>query len=238
MRTSLLGALFAIALASHGAGAQRSGFGVGALFSYVLPDPIYDKTTLGATGDLQLDRLSLGAAPAIGARIAYRFGEVWAVSAEASRGSASYEYLVVTPFSQSRRTGGGSVSTMLLSVDRTVARTGDLRLGALLQGGVQRLTVNRDPVVCLPPSLGTPSPCAPAQPWQQAYHVPSVGGGFAVRAQLGERMALDFRGIYSIGRANTRSFWTDLQPALDQYEADRSHWLRVTQLSVGLEIGP
>jgi hypothetical protein len=51
-------------------------------------------------------------------------------------------------------------------------------------------------------------------------------------------MALDFRGIYSIGRADTRSFWTDLQPALDQYEADRSHWLRVTQLSLGLEIGP
>jgi hypothetical protein len=236
MRTSLFGALFAIALVAAAAGAQHPGLGVGGFFSYVLPDPIYEATTPGLIGDQQLDHVTLRATPVIGVRVTALRDERWTVAAEAAYGSTKYDYVIRMPFDQYIRTADGSVVTMLLSIDRTVARTDGLRLGALLQGGIHRLAVNPDPVICVSPA---PSPACPgvAPAWQRAYNVPSVGGGITLETRLGDRMTLDFRGTSSLGRADTRSFWTDLPPSLDQYEADRSHWLRVTQLSAGLEIG-
>jgi hypothetical protein len=236
MRTSLFGALFAIALVATAAGAQHPGLGVGGFFSYVVPDPIYERTISGLIGNEQLDQVTLRATPVIGVRITGFRDERWALAAEAAYGSTKYDYVIGTPFEQFIRTANGSVATMLLSIDRTVARTDALRLGALLQGGIHRLAVNPDPVICVSP---VPSPSCPgvAPAWQHAYNVPSVGGGITLETRLGGRMTLDFRGTSSFGRADTRAFWTDLPSSLDQSEAARSHWLRVTQLSAGLEIG-
>jgi hypothetical protein len=237
-----------LALVTPGAGAQESPLRIELFGSRASPSAVYDKTVTYTpppgstyTGGTSLERLTLESAPSIGLRGAYRLGVLWTVGAEVAWGASDYHYFSRSEsgpsFSEEEFHGSAAIASLLVTAQRPIITgVSGMRIDALLLGGLQRLNVHESPSFCTPPSSGIPA-CSAPERWQGVYDVPSIGGGLALGRSLTPRLALRSRAMYSIGRANTSRFWTDLVPELDQYEADRSHRVGVLQLSLGLEMG-
>jgi hypothetical protein len=237
-----------LGLAARGADAQASALSIEPFGAYVSPGAIYDKTITFVpppgsfvVAGTSTDRLTVESTRAIGVRGAYRLGAAWTASAEASWGLSDYHYFSRSEsgpsFSEEEFHGSAAVASLLVTASRTIVATpAGMRVDALILSGVQRLNVIEGPSYCPPPSLGIPV-CSTPERWQGVYSVPSIGGGLAISRDLTPRLGLRSRATYTVGRADTSRFWTDLLPDFDAYEADRSHRLGVLQLSLGLGIG-
>lgn len=208
------------------------------LAAFISPGAIYDKTTVFPDAPVGVsERLKVDATAALGGRISYRPTPHWAIAAEAAHGSSSYVYRYDSGSLREERRGNSSVLTVQASAARELVSTAaGARVEAVFVGGVHRLTVEKDPV-CGPPSLGSPPCFFSPKRWQDDYSVPFGGAGLGASQRVSRRLSADARITYSFGRANTESFWQDLLPQYDAYEADRHHWVHTVSLALGIGIG-
>jgi hypothetical protein len=235
-----------LALLSSLAVAQDSRISVDPFFTLTVPSAIYDKTTVYPDGTNSL-RLSLATAPVFGVRLGFRLGGPWSVAAEGAYGTSNYTYHSVDAFqssagpfgSETWQTGTGDLSSFSVTVARRMWELANgTHVDALALGGIHRLGIDRDPTDCPPPSMGVPVCTTTAQRWQRRYDTPSVGVGLTIGWPLLPRIGVHARTAYSVGRADTEAgFWTKNLPQYEQYEADRSHVVRVFELSLGVGIG-
>jgi hypothetical protein len=235
-----------LALFSSIAVAQDSRVSVDPFFTLTVPSAIYDKSTVYPDGTSSL-RLSLATAPVFGVRLGFRLGGPWSVAVEGAYGTSNYTYHSVDAFqsaagpygSETWQWGTGDLSSLSATIARRVLDLANgAHIDALALGGIHRFGVDRDPAFCPPPSMGIPVCTPTAQRWQRRYDTPSVGLGLTVGWPLSSRIGMHARTAYSVGRADTEAgFWTKNLPQYEQYEADRSHVVRVFQLSAGVGIG-
>jgi hypothetical protein len=110
-------------------------------------------------------------------------------------------------------------------------------------GGLNHFRLDGTDCRPIPPSQGfggvecdgIPLPAEP--PYEESYSIPSAVGHLAVRRRLTGRIGIEGRGSYSVGRANTESFYQDLIPEFDDFEAPKRVTVHVGQLSLGLSVG-
>ena len=105
------------------------------------------------------------------------------------------------------------------------------QLRATLGGGSYRFALNAY-AQCFPNGF-----CPfPPPPYRSHYNIPTLVGGLLLRQPVTTHFALELGGKESVGRANTKSFFVDLLPQFDQFEAPKTQIVRTTQLSLGISV--
>lgn len=188
-----------------------------------------------------------------GVRVAVPLGGRWAAQAAGAYGSSDFEFRVENTLSEDGELltrdetfnrDEARIITLALAIARTFPLRGDAtEAEAGLGGGLNHFQLAGTDCRPLPPSQGFGGvecngvrlPSAP--PYEESYSIPSAVGHLALRHRVTERIGIEGRGTYSVGRANTESFYRDLVPEFDDLEAPKRVTVHVAQLSLGVSIG-
>jgi hypothetical protein len=193
--------------------------------------------------ELGLDR---GSVPS--ARLSYRVGGAWLLSAEAGAGYARYSYV------DSSRSANGAMYTVArwrgeaqrsfvgIAIGREVFTFKEaLSLWAELGYAVHHLTVGEQKMSCPPPSIGVGPPmfCRRSEPWERTYTLRKVETGLGLGYQVARHLGVQVRAQYAVGSTSTREgFWVPMRPPFTHLEAPTSQWIRTGRLSAGLSVWP
>lgn len=267
MRTLLLLPIIAVLAHAGGAAAQTPtrrvtvtptvGFvAASPLFEH---DPRFDRSLIDPNpefGQYELrdfTRLSLDGVLTAGARVAVPVGGRWTVSADGAYGTTEFEFRrqvgayrgeELLNGSQGSSTMEASLTTFALGVARHFAIPGiSAEAEAGIGAALQHFRLERPECRTAPPSVGFPGFACEGtlllEPprWEKSYNVPGATGHLLLRRRITPRLGIEGRAAYTVGRANTESFYTDLLPELDRYEATKRTNVRTTQLSAGVSVG-
>ncbi len=175
-----------------------------------------------------------------GARVTARVGGPWLVYADVAHGNARMSYVddaratlangtVLTQLQEATR--DARITSFGAGVGRSVTLPRGLpELELTLGGAVQRFGIDQFES-CMP------GPCS-TDPWESSYSVPSVRGGLTLRQTITQRLGLELRSAYTIGRIDTESLNHRLPEAFARYEAPSHHAVRSGEASIGLWIRP
>ena len=230
---------------------------VGLLYQH---DPRYDPAAL-CVGSCpssspyeyrDLTRLQLKGAPTAGVRLSVPLGGRWTAYADGMYGATEFEDREEKgAYSRGALVHGDELmyhsdASIAAFATGVTARLRLPRVGAELDlglgGALNRFSLERPDCRPSPPSQGYfGSTCGPffgakGAPWKGTYNVPSAVGAVALRRRLVGRFGFEGRAGYSVGRANTESFYFDLIPELDRYEAPKRSTVQTLQLSTGLSV--
>ena len=236
--------------------AQAQRFSFAPTIGYTWPTPIFEHTVVfptdpGITATTEHQRLRVHPARVLGGRFGFALTPGWVLYAEGtSSGTTAMDYLDrgdAGPgvFSESRFFRPATFQTLELGAERffhfaTRLPTVGVKLGA----GSYRFAISRNPIPCivLPPTVFSSTPpqptlvCQAPGPWASHYNIASAVAGLVVRQSIGSHVAMELEGKGSAGNANTSSFFVDLIPQFDQFEAPKSHRVNTTQLSLGVSV--
>ena len=228
--------------------AQQPRLTIAPLVGRADPSSIYDHTIVfppassGGSPVTSVERLSVNPATTVGATVDFRVGASWVLSARASRGSSKYEYFQRDEsgglVSQNEERGPAEVTSAALTLGRRFDAVPLLTYLDLFAGGsLQVLNVRPFPGCGAPPpppSAGVVTVPFGCDAWHHRYSAPGVIGGAQLHRRIAEHWGFHGGGSFSLSRADTKVFWTDLLPQYDQYEAPKSHRLHAVQWSLGL----
>jgi len=223
--------------------AQARRFSFAPTVGYMWPTPIFEHTVVfptdpGFTPTTERQRLRVHPALVLGGRFAFALTPRWKFYAEGtSSGTTQMDYsdrLAAGPDVGAYTTAGrpASFHTLELGAERVFHFATRLpTIGVKLGAGSYRFAIANDPLLCggVPNSL-------PACPWANHYNITSAVAGLVVRQSIGSHVALELEGKGSTGNANTSSFFVDLFPQFDQFEAPKTHRVNTTQLSLGVSV--
>jgi hypothetical protein len=230
-------------------GAQEPRLTVAPLVGRTDPSAIYDHTAVyppltgGRQSTTSLERLSVRPATSIGADVDFRITRSWVLSAMATRGSSTFQYIQRDEagglISESTEQGPAVVTSAALTIGRRLDVLPFLTYVDLYAGGaLDMLDVQAGPgcgAPAPPPSNGGPYlPPIGCEDWHHRYSAPGIIGGAQLHRRLAEHWGVHAGGSYAMSRVNTRAFWLDLLPQYDQYEAPKSHRLHAVHLSLGV----
>jgi hypothetical protein len=179
-------------------------------------------------------------------------GQSWTLLADAAYSGTEFEFYELREswngglqgLAETEYRDDASIAILSLAVGRRfrAIRTAEVELS--LGGALQRLQLFRPDCRPLPPSQGIGgTTCGPlfgggTPRWEPTYTAPSLSSAASLRVPLARRLAAEFRIGHQIGRGDTESFYQDLIPELDQYEAPTQTTIATFQLSVGLAWRP
>jgi hypothetical protein len=230
--------------------AQAQRFSFAPTIGYTWPTPIFENTvvfpsTPGFLPGTEHQRLRVHPARVLGGRVGFALTPGWKLYAGGTRSATTAldwldrVDLTVGFVSESRSFRSATFHTWELGAERLFhLATRFPTVGVKLGAGAYRFAISRNPIPCvvLP---NTPPPgavCPAADPWASHYNIVSAVAGLVVRQSLGSHVAMELEGKGSTGNANTSSFFVDLPPQLDQFEAPKTHRVNTTQISLGISV--
>lgn len=242
MRLRLCAPALLLLAAAPAASAQQSRVTVTLTGGQQWNSALFDHTASFTAQDQQIrmaKSVRVPQATMAGARVTARVGGPWLVYADVAHGSAQMSYV-----DDARATlANGTVLTQLQEMTRDARITsfgagvgrgvtlprGLPEMELTLGGAVQRFGIDRVLDDCLP------GPCG-EDPWESSYSVPSVRGGLTLRQVITQRLGLELRSAYTIGRIDNESLNHRLPPGLAAYEAPGHQTVRSGDVSLGVWI--
>ncbi len=210
--------------------------------SYVWPGDLFrheytlsQQTPAGEFETGHLERLRVEPLSMLALQVKYRLTNDWMVGLDVDYGNGTFEYHRRGTTSEERVMSEASLTSIGLIFGRRVAllHTMDVELG--LGAWAQRFTLAKDTEPC-PPSLGVITHCGITGPWADSYTVPSFGARIELHRHIARRIGVELGATYSVGRADTKSFWRDLIPEFDAYEAPTTYWVHTPRLFGGVAL--
>lgn len=217
-------------LPAHRAQAQR--FSFTPEIGYTWPTPIFEHTAAfpgggGFAASTEHQRLRVHPARVLGARLGFAVMPGWNLYAEGTKSATTdLDYLdrvdaTAGVFSETRDFTFASFQTWELGAEKLFHLANRFpEVGVKLGAGSYRFNLNR----------------TTGNPWVSHYNITSAVGGLVIKQSIGRHVAMELEGKGSTGNANTSSFFVDLLPQFDQFEAPKSHRVNTTQLSVGVSL--
>jgi hypothetical protein len=224
--------------------AQARRFSFAPTIGYIWPTSIFEHNVVfpsdgGFPPTTEHRRLRVHPALVIGGRFGYALTPSWKLYAEGtSSGTTQMEYfdrLAVGPDVGAYTAAGREASfhTLELGAERVFHLATRLpTIGVKMGAGSYYFAIMGEPLLCQFPNIPPETAC----PWTNHYNIMSAIAGLVVRQSIGSHVALELEGKRSTGNANTSSFFVDLFPQFDQFEAPKTHRVNTTQLSLGVSV--
>lgn len=210
-----------------------------ALFEHNVYYPPPTGSTISSTS---AEKLAVDAARTLGGAVSLRVVGPWVLTFAGDAGTSSYHYYNRTASSNggasgTEMNGPMNIGSAALTLGRGWNDPRKLwQLSVGIGGLVEQLNVHH-PSVCAPPpppSSGSPASAPSCGAWQRNYSVPGALGTLSVERHLTSTWSVQLGGSYALQRADTKAFWTDLQPQYDQYEAPKSYAMHTVHVTLGI----
>ena len=224
--------------------AQAQRFSFVPTIGYTWPTPIFERTVVfptvpGFTPTTERQRLRVHPALVLGGRFEFALRPGWKLYAEGtSSGTTIMDYFDRTDagqgvFNETRSGRSAHFQTLELGAERLFHLATRLpTIGVKLGAGSYHFGISGNPLLCQLPNTSPQTIC----PWTNHYNITSAVAGLVVRQSIGSHLALQLEGKGSTGNANTSSFFVDLFPQNDQFEAPKTYRVNTTQLSLGISL--
>ena len=211
---------------------------------YTWPTPIFEHTVVfpsasGFPATTEHQRLRVQPALVLGGRLGFALTPGWKFYAEGTTsGTTPMDYFdrtFVGADMVAYTTSGRSATfqTVELGAERLFHLATRLpTIGVKLGVGSYRFAISGDPLFCQSSVFPPERVC----PWANHYNITSAVAGLVIRQSIGSHVALELEGKRSTGNANTSSFFVDLSPPNNQFEAPKTYRVNTTQLSLGISL--
>jgi hypothetical protein len=226
--------------------AQAQRFSFAPTIGYMWPTPIFEHTVVfppapGFTPSTEHQRLRVHPARFLGGRFGFALTPGWKLYAEGTSSvTTAMDYIdreAIGADVGSESTAGrfATFQTLELGAERLFHLATRLpTIGVKLGAGSYHFAISDHPLLCAM-SPDFPSPRAIC-PWASHYNITSAVAGLVVRQSIGSHVAMELEGKGSTGNANTSSFFVDLGPQNDQFEAPKTYRVNTTQLSLSVSV--
>jgi hypothetical protein len=223
--------------------AQAQRFSFTPTVGYVWPTPIFEHTAAFPTAEgfppnTFHQRLRVRPALVLGGRFGFALTPGWRLYAEGtSAGTTTMDYIARADaggvFNEAGAGRTATFQTLELGAERVFHLATRLpTIGVKLGAGSYHFAITGNALLCQFSNIPPETAC----PWTNHYRITSAVAGLVVRQSIGSHVALELEGKGSTGNANTSSFFVDLFPQFDQFEAPKTHRVNTTQLSMGVSI--